>query len=234
MAVTLRVKNIDALTERMALGYTKARIRMRVIVRGPAAGYACYPRSCYHVGMGLYNSSIDHRSLARFLGYIRKGPTVNDCWSWAASVKNGGYGQFIYKGHNWAASRFSYLVYVKDPGGNFVLHKCDNPPCCNPAHLFLGDHQANTDDMMAKGRNPSLHNTDWGSWATGKNHWSTRYPERVQKGEQCGRAKLTAEEVLYIRRVSAKGRTRISLARRFNVSDRLICAIVKRKLWRHI
>lgn len=80
--------------------------------------------------------------------------TVADsgCWEWTASKKGGGYGQFGYMGRPRAAHRVAWLLTFGDPGAMSVLHACDNPPCVNPDHLFLGDPRANTFDMWSKDR----------------------------------------------------------------------------------
>jgi hypothetical protein len=65
-----------------------------------------------------------------------------------------GYGSFgVSKKKSTQAHRFSwYLTNGEIPDGIYVCHKCDNPPCCNPKHLFLGTAKDNADDMRAKGR----------------------------------------------------------------------------------
>lgn len=77
------------------------------------------------------------------------------CWKWAGSTVNGGYGM-INAGRgagNILAHRASYAIHVGEiPDGMLVLHRCDNPSCVNPKHLFLGDHNDNMKDMARKGR----------------------------------------------------------------------------------
>jgi len=93
--------------------------------------------------------------LDRFLSHIAiAGP--DDCWEWTGYRKPSGYG---WRSNTpgkarWAfAHRLAYFLHFKvDPGELCVLHKCDNPPCCNPNHLFLGDRDANNKDRMRKGR----------------------------------------------------------------------------------
>ena len=76
------------------------------------------------------------------------------CWPWQAGKFHKGYGAFAYAGHRPGyAHRFSYLLHHGEiPEGALVLHRCDNPPCVNPAHLRLGTARDNTRDSVAKGR----------------------------------------------------------------------------------
>jgi hypothetical protein len=93
----------------------------------------------------------------RFWGYVEQG-TWNVCWPWQAHRNWCGYGRFSLYGlfgvqRLVLAHRFCYqLSYGEIPKGMQVLHKCDNPPCCNPFHLFLGTQQDNIADMTRKGR----------------------------------------------------------------------------------
>lgn len=87
---------------------------------------------------------------------------TGDCWLWTAYCKPQGYGQFtLRKGQFYGAHTISYAL-AKGPvlPGQVVCHHCDNPPCVNPDHLFLGTQQDNVRDMFKKGRAPRTHGTD--------------------------------------------------------------------------
>jgi HNH endonuclease/helix-turn-helix protein len=78
-----------------------------------------------------------------------------ECWLWTAGRDQDGYGQLWDNdaGRSLRAHRVAYeLANGPIPEGACVLHRCDNPPCCNPAHLFVGTNGDNTADMVAKGR----------------------------------------------------------------------------------
>lgn len=87
--------------------------------------------------------------------FWNKVDTSGDCWEWTASVDRHGYGQFSVGQRKISAHRFSALLHF----GMFdrrlsVLHRCDNPRCVRPSHLFLGDQRTNLADMRSKGRAP--------------------------------------------------------------------------------
>lgn len=85
---------------------------------------------------------------------IRK-EVQSDCWIWLLAKDKNGYG-VAHKGRkNFRAHRVSYEAFIGYvPPHLYVLHRCDNPPCVNPDHLFLGTNQDNMDDMVLKGRKP--------------------------------------------------------------------------------
>jgi hypothetical protein len=135
-----------------------------------------------------------------------------DCWLWTGGKHDFGYGIFspgrytrIY------AHRFSYeLHYGPVPDGLYVLHRCDNPPCVNPAHLWLGTHLDNTADRHRKGR--------------------SRGHDLI--GEDHPRAKLTAAQVHDIRERYASGQASgVQLAREFGVRPTNISRIVLGQTW---
>jgi hypothetical protein len=78
---------------------------------------------------------------------------TDDCWIWTGGRHDFGYGIFWVKGKFWRAHRWSYQQrYGPIPDGLDVLHRCDNPPCVNPDHLFVGTAADNCLDMRRKGR----------------------------------------------------------------------------------
>lgn len=84
----------------------------------------------------------------------RRGP--DDCWPWLASGGASGHGQFVVvKGYPVGAHRMAWIIANDaDPRPYQVMHRCDNPPCCNPAHLLLGTHAENLRDASVRGLMP--------------------------------------------------------------------------------
>lgn len=100
--------------------------------------------------------------MERFWSKVRKS---DGCWEWTASVNAKGYGRFgVTSRHIVAAHRFAYeLVVGPIPDDQWVLHRCDNPRCVRPDHLFTGSPLDNSTDMVSKGRGSAQR-----AWATGK------------------------------------------------------------------
>ncbi len=92
--------------------------------------------------------------------------------------------------------------------GKQVLHRCDNPPCCNPAHLFIGTPASNAADRSAKGRSG--------------------------RGERAGTAKMTAAQVRAIRALANSGVSYRKIAERFGIGSSNVGLIVTRTTWRHL
>jgi hypothetical protein len=88
----------------------------------------------------------------RFWNKVTKGPK-EECWPWVGAASDLGYGRFNIGGKAYVSPRVAWTItFGEIPPGIRVLHKCDNPRCCNPNHLFLGTGADNSRDMMIKGR----------------------------------------------------------------------------------
>jgi hypothetical protein len=139
------------------------------------------------------------------------------CWEWTGARSWSGYGRFAVRSHStWRvvqAHRFAYeRRYGPIPAGLEVCHTCDNPPCVNPAHLFVASHAENMADMWAKGRG--------------------RPPRNL--GVRNGNAALTPNDVREIRALAAAGETHRSLATAFAITHEHIGRIVRREYWRSV
>lgn len=87
----------------------------------------------------------------KFHQYFRPG-LPDECWEWQGSLTLLKYGMINLRNEHIMAHRVSFVLAGGSLVDPVVLHKCDNPPCCNPAHLRNGTHGDNVRDMMSKGR----------------------------------------------------------------------------------
>jgi len=139
-----------------------------------------------------------------FWARVRMG---DGCWEWQGRCDDKGYGAVGFRSRPARAHRVAWILAHGEIAPEFVVcHSCDNPPCCNPAHLFLGTQIENIADRHAKGR--------------------TVPPP--------SRAKLTDEQVHELRDLYAAGWTQTRLAARFPVSRGNISKILNRRLYSHV
>lgn len=148
------------------------------------------------------SGTIEERFLSRF-----KVNEVTDCWDWIAQRDKDGYGFLPSLNGSIRAHRFSYKYhYGVDPDKLFVCHKCDNPGCVNPAHLFLGDCIDNINDMISKERDAMI-------------------------GSRNNKAKLKESDIQEILKSQL---SLMELAKKYEVSKSSIKKIKSRKTWRHV
>jgi hypothetical protein len=136
---------------------------------------------------------------------------LGHCWVWIGRVGGNGYARFSVGGRKVYAHRFSWsLAHDGVEATNHVLHKCDNPRCVNPEHLFEGTDADNVRDMHQKGR------------------------ARKALGEQSAKAKLTAADVSELRRLSREGQSFTELGVMFGISGHQAGVIARGLNWRHV
>ena len=108
-----------------------------------------------------YNRRMETSLATRFFSKIEKAPS--GCWEWIAHTDKDGYGTFNYPTGTSAsigAHRASYDYFYGDiPEGKQINHKCDNPSCVNPTHLYAGTSKDNAEDRDSRGRNPQINKT---------------------------------------------------------------------------
>jgi len=147
--------------------------------------------------------------LVRFFAKIdRRGD--DECWEWTGGRFHYGHGAFKAGGKTSGAHRFAWAIANGPiPPGMFVCHHCDNPPCVNPAHLFVGTQADNDGDRTAKGRDA--------------------------RGEAHGMAKLTDGDVAEIRRLyKSAGLLQREIGRLYGVDPTMVSLIVRRRNWKHV
>lgn len=147
------------------------------------------------------------------------------CLNWMGSRTKKGYGRLKLDGRSVEAHRVAWLIRHGVLPALCVLHRCDNPSCVNPDHLFLGTRKENVQDMDGKGRRRP---------ATGDVHGTKTKPKSISRGEKNGRARLAASDVEEIRSRVASGETVADLAREKSVSEGALRHIVKGRHWQHV
>ena len=141
-----------------------------------------------------------------------RGP--DECWCWQASVNSSGYGRFkVASYHNVTASRMALICTKRqEPDGMHVLHTCDNPPCCNPAHLYFGTVAQNNADKLRRGRHRSGN----------------------QSGANNSASKLTEDQVALIVQRFQQGWNNKQIARDLPVTHSMVSLIRLGRMWRPV
>lgn len=141
-------------------------------------------------------------------------PELGNCWQWTAAKDINGYGRIKIGGRTCPClltHRLSWIIHTgtisKD---DCVLHSCDNPPCCNPSHLFLGTRDDNNQDKIKKGRARHGH----------------------LYGEGNPNSKLTWDMVNSIREHYRKGESQTSIQKMFGLPQWKVSRIVLEKIWK--
>jgi len=156
----------------------------------------------------LKEYKLDKKYINRIFNRIEIDP-VTRCWNSTYASNSWGYAKISIKSKVLAVHRIMYeYIHGTIPSDKpFILHRCDNPKCCNPTHLYSGTPQNNVDDMINR----------------------NRYPD--QKGETNYGAKLTEKQVKEIR---ASNKPQPILAKQFNVVRQTISNIKTRRRWKHL
>lgn len=143
------------------------------------------------------------RDVSRFMRKVTRG---DGCWLWMGARCVAGYGRMGIGKKSVPAHRIAYLIATDvDPGDLCVLHRCDNPQCVRPDHLFLGTMTDNNLDMDAKGRRPT--------------------------GERSHRSKLTEASVVQIRERYLSGETQHALAKEYGITQPAISRAIRGVTW---
>ena len=155
--------------------------------------------------------------IARFWANVnRRGP--NECWEWRGASDERGYGRVQFRPHGlFLPHRVAFAMDRTASWDLLTLHRCDNPRCCNPSHLFLGTQQDSMTDMCKKGR-----------------HKSPIIP-KVPRGDDHYNAKLTSVAVVALRKLKEPGKDDLlRIGQEYRVSQITIQDALKSRTWKHI
>jgi hypothetical protein len=162
------------------------------------------------------NLDVPESTLLSFRAKIRL-DLISGCWNWQGNLTSGGYGSVgrvkVSGGRNIRAHQLSWIIYNGEiPRGLWVCHKCDNPSCVNPEHLFLGTPKDNAQDKITKGR---------------ANH---------PIGVKTGHAQLDENKVRKIIDMLASGKSSMEVRKELNlpIRARTIRQILSGQTWKHV
>lgn len=194
------------------------------------------------------------RSMRALVAILGAGSPQSECWEWKRTCDRDGYGRINFNGREGRTHRAAWLLVKGEiPAGLQVLHRCDNPPCVNPSHLFLGTSLDNNRDCKAKGRtakgtrngthtcpesrprgdrNPSR-SKPWTRPRGSANGMSTHWESRLH-GTKCHLAKLTESDIPTIRAMAAGPFAASFIADFYGVSFGSIRKVIRRATWKHV
>jgi hypothetical protein len=167
---------------------------------------------------------LPEKVLKKFRRFVKQ-DRPSTCWPWQGDCRaNFGYGRLFILHKHYLAHRLAYAIaHNTDPGPQCVLHTCDNPPCVNPAHLWLGSRSENSIDRTHKRRS-----------AVGDRNGRHTHPEMIPRGTENPNHKLSEQKVRKIKKLLSHGIPHRTLATRFRVSSKVIWQIRHGKAWGHI
>ena len=150
-----------------------------------------------HCSRACYGRAQHAASVARFWNHVEK-RDPSECWPWKKRLNSWGYGTFVYNKRRSHASRIAWILSNEEEiGDRLVRHACDNPACCNPAHLIAGTQRENMRDMSARCRSakqrvthcPSGHPYDEANtrWTLRRGGMASRYCRRCNANAQARR-----------------------------------------------
>lgn len=142
----------------------------------------------------------------------------DECWEWIGSLESSGYGNLSESGKQNSAHRQAWELENEDPGDDWVLHKCDNKKCCNPNHLYLGDHTQNMADAWERGLMTPNNNLP---------------PADERGGEREPGAKLTEEEAKEVKSMIGDF-TQTEIAEKFGITQTTVSRIKLGQTWSHV
>lgn len=171
----------------------------------------------FYLRHGLTRRQPERRWFHRIEVCCHGHPCADCCWEWTGSKNEHGYGRSAVNINATRKETYVHravwsLIHQKSvPSGMEICHTCDHRACCNPAHLWLGTHQENIQDRVAKGRGGD-----------------------IPRGEASASAKLTEAGVEEIWSLSKSGMNQRDIARHFAISQVSVHYVLTRQTWRHV